>query len=114
MWPTKDIPSDYLELAQRLVSQDYVSEREFVDLCLLAIKHVESDSVGMNTRSDMAIYISNLWFRHGNISSVSLLSEIGGQFGEWELPGHFVIDDKAGKYYCDMVRRMVYEADEKY
>ena len=110
----EEYPTRYLELAQRLVAQESVSEREFVDLCLLAVKYIKSGKVSLFTRSDMAIYVSNLWFKHDNISSISLLSEIGGQFGEWEIPGHFDIESKNGKYFWDMVQRMVREADEKY
>lgn len=114
MWPEKNIPADYLKLAQKLVQQETVTEREFIDLCKLAIKYVKSGEVSLYTRSDMALYVANLWVCHENISDVSLLSEIGGQFGEWEIPGCFVIEDEPGKYYWDLILRLIDEADKKY
>lgn len=113
MWPEKDVPKDYLKLAKRLVNQETVTKREFIDLCKLAIKYVQSSDVSVRTRSDMAIYIANLWLNHKNIGSVSLLSEIGGQFGEWEIPGSFVIDDVRRPYW-ELILELVDEADKKY
>src|SRR5438876_10220681 len=112
MWPEKDIPEEYLTLAKRLVGQPSVTEREFVDLCMLAVKYIKSGNVRLYIRSDMALYIANIWLGHKNISDSWLLDEIGGQFGEWEIPGTFVIDDELHKPYWEMLRQWIADADK--
>ncbi len=114
MWPEKDIPLDYLILAKRLISQKVVTEREFIDLCKMAIQYVEQSKISSLTRSDMAMYIAHIWLNHKNINNVSLLSDIGGQFSEWEVPGAFMIDDEVRKVYWYRLQQWVHEADEKY
>jgi hypothetical protein len=113
-WPEKDIPREYLVLAQELVQRPTVSERDFIDLCKMAIKYIQSGDIPINTRSDMALYIANLWVKHKNIGDVSLLSDIGGQFGEWEIPGSFIIDHEPFKQHWDLIVRLVDKADKLY
>lgn len=114
MWPENNVPSEYLLLAKKLIHQDSISEREFIELCKLAVKYIQSGKVSVRTRNDMALYIGNLWLRHENIGDVSLLSEIGGQFAEWEIPGSFKIDDAIGERQWLSLLEMIDEADKNY
>lgn len=113
-WPEKGIPKDYLLIAQELVHRKDVTERQFVDLCILAIKYIDSGQVPLFVRSDMALYVANVWLGHPNILDVSLLSDIGGQFAEWEIPGTFRIEDEVHKPPWERLKKMVNEADGRY
>ena len=114
MWPTKDIPDEFLKLAQGLVFKQSVTEVEFIALCKLAVKYIDSGKVPVVIRSHMALYIANIWLNHKNIGDISLLSEIGGQFAEWDREGSFVIEDDTGKEYWSDLKKWIAEADKKY
>lgn len=114
MWPEKDLPEDYLKLAKALIAKKEVTEREFVDLCVLAIRCINEGRTTLEARSDMARYIASLWLRHKNIGDIDLLSEIGGQFAEWEIPRTFKIDDELHRPYWEDLQKWVAEADQKY
>lgn len=113
-WPKAGIPKDYLETATRLVRQPVVTKGEFVALCTLAVHYIDTGQVPLMVRSSMALYIGSLWFRHENISESSLLSEIGGQFAEWDIPGNFDIENKLERADWELTKRLIREAQEKY
>jgi hypothetical protein len=114
MWPEKDIPEDYLELAKKLIRQGYVSEVEFVELCNLAVKHIDSGSIPIEIRSDMALYIANLWLCHNNIGDATPLDDIGGQFADWDIPGSLSVEDDLGKRYWERLKHWVDIANDKF
>lgn len=92
-WPTHGIPAEFLALAQRLLKEQHVTNEDFLRLCKIAVDAIDSGQVPLYVRSDMALYIASLWLNNKNISENSLLDEIGGAFGELEIPGSFMIGE---------------------
>ena len=82
-----------------------------MNLCKLAIMHIDSGDVPIAIRSHMALYIANLWLRHENISRKDLLDEIGGQFAEWDVEGTFYIESDLYKAEWERLKSWVAEAD---
>jgi hypothetical protein len=113
-WPTKDIPTDYLKLAQLLVGKKEITKQEFIRLCKLAIYYTESRELKAQTQGDIFLYIANLWFRHSNIDDNSITSDIGGQFADWEIPGTLDLTHPADKKEWERLKHWIGEADEKY
>jgi len=114
MWPTDNIPQDFLDMAMPLVHKQSITEREFIDLCKLAVAEIDSGVVPLYARSDMALYIANLWLNHENISSRDLLDEIGGQFAEWDIDGALEIENELILEFWERLKRWLVAADEKF
>lgn len=114
MWPEEHVPEDYLRMAKALIARDDVTAREYINLCKLAVAYIDTGKVDGDVRSDMALYIAAVWLRNRNIDEVDILNAIGGQFGEWEIPGTFVIDTEPEKSQWQRLMKWVDEADEKY
>lgn len=112
-WPKENVPDEYLEIATKLVGKSVITKKEYLDLCLLAIKLINSGQTTLTGRSNMAMYIANIWLCHENISEDDLLDEIGGQFAVFDIPGTFIIDDDLHKPYWEQLKTWVSEAEEK-
>jgi hypothetical protein len=113
-WPKNGIPKEYLNFALKLVEKPFVTKREFIDLCKLAISLVDAGQTTVQSRADMFYYITNLWFRYDNIDDGSITSDIGTTFGAWEIPGSLDLSNRHDIERWEELKTWVSEADKKY
>jgi hypothetical protein len=113
-WPKDEIPEEYLSLALRLIKKSFVTKREFIDLCKMAVKLVDAGQTTVQSRADMFYYITNLWFRYDNIDDGSITSDIGTTFGAWEVPGSLDLSNRHDIERWEELKAWVSEADKKY
>lgn len=112
--PDENVPPEFLTLARNLASKQHVSKAEFVSLCKFAVKLIDAGQTGLYGRSHIAYHIAGLWLRHKNIDDVSLLNDIGGQFGVWDREGSFDLDDEIVNKRWSELKSWIVEADNKY
>jgi hypothetical protein len=114
MWPTKDIPQDYLDLAQALVKRESVTKQEFLRLCNLAVHYVDAGQTNSQSQADMFLYIANIWLKHDNVSDGSITDDIGGEFAEWEIPGQLQLQHDTDQKLWARLKSWLDIANEKY
>lgn len=104
------VPLEFEENSKALFAKDLVSEREYVDLCLLAFKLIESE---WDKRQGMAYRLAGLWLRHKNLEENELLDQIGSEFDVLELPDKHAAGSEEGvrKHWAE-VEKLVKEADK--
>lgn len=112
--PNENVPPEFLTASRKLYGRKRITKREFIDLCKLAVKLAESGRTDTLGRSHMAYHITGLWLAHKNIGSASLLSGIGGQFGELEIEGSFDLDSEFDRKRWQELKEGIIEADRKY
>lgn len=106
------VPKEFEEYSKDLFSKSSISKRDFVDLCLLATKLIDTN---WNKRQGMAYHIAGAWLKYKNIDDNDLLDQIGGEFGTLELPDHHAAGSEAAvRQKWQQVKELVLEADKKF
>lgn len=106
------VPKEFEAYSTALFKKAEISEREFVELCLLATSLIDAN---WDKRQGMACRIVGAWLKYKNIDQDDLLDEIGSEFGTLELPDHHVAgSEKAVRIKWDEVGALVKEADRKF
>lgn len=106
------VPKEFEEYSASLFAKDSITEREFVDFCLLATKLIDKK---WDKRQGMAYHIAGAWIKYKNIDADDLLQQIGVEFGELELPDHHAAgseEDVRDKWQS--IKESVLEADKKF
>jgi len=106
------VPQEFEVYSNNLFKKDKISEREFVDFCLLATSLIDTH---WDKRQGMAYHIAGAWLKYKNIDKNVLLDQIGAEFGELELPDHHAAgsEEKVRKKWED-IKNLVKEADNKF
>jgi hypothetical protein len=106
------VPSEFEEHSKALFAKDSITERGFVDLCMLATKLIDAH---WDKRQGMAYHIAGAWLKYKNIDQDDLLDQIGGEFGILELPDHHAAgSEEQVRQKWHEVKELVKEADEKF
>jgi hypothetical protein len=106
------VPSEFEEYSKALFVKESISKREFVDLCLLATKLIDTH---WDKRQGMAYHIAGAWLKYKNLEQDDLLDQIGGEFGTLELPDyHAAGSEEEVRTKWSEVKELVKEADEKF
>ncbi len=104
------VPPEFDKCSKALFAKNFVSEREYVDLCLLALSLLESE---WDKRQGMAYRLAGLWLRNKNLEENELLDQIGSEFGVLELPDkHSAGSEESVRKQWAEVRKLVKEADK--
>jgi hypothetical protein len=114
MWTEKDVPEDYLTLANKLVHSTLVTKTDFIYLCKVAIRIVETGKLTPEGKANMFVYIADIWLRHDSIDDGSITSDIGGQFAEWEIPGTLNLKYPVNQQNWQKLKSLVAKADKAY
>lgn len=106
------VPPEFEERSKVLFAKESISEREFVNLCLLATELIDTD---WDKRQGIAYHIAGAWLKYKNLEQYDLLDQIGGEFGTLELPDHHAAgsEEEVRKKWSE-VKELVKEADEKF
>ena len=106
------VPKEFEEYSTLLFKKDGISERDFVDFCLLATRLIDAN---WDKRQGMAYHIAGAWLNYKNIDKDDLLDQIGGEFGNLELPDHHAAgSQRAVRAKWEVVKDLVKEADKKF
>lgn len=106
------VPKEFEEYSKALFTKETISQREFVDFCLLATSLIDNN---WNKRQGLAYHIAGAWLNYKSISEDDLLDQIGGEFGTLELPDHHAAgsEDEVRQKW-NKVKVLVKEADKKF
>ncbi len=105
------MPDEFKKAADKLFARKAITEREYVDLCVLATKLVDEH---WDNRQGFAYNIAGM-LAYPAVQENPLLGEIGRQFGELELPNPHVADSEDGvREKWQQVKNLVIEADKKF
>lgn len=100
------------EYSNNLFKKEAISEREFIDFCLLATDLIDTY---WNKRQGMAYHITGAWLKYKNINEDDLLDQIGGEFGNLETPDAIAAgtEEQVRKKWKEL-KKLVKEADGKF
>jgi len=105
------VPKEFEEYSRSLYAKESITEREFVDFCLLATSLVQNH---WNNRQGFAYHITGAWLKYKNIEKDDLLDQIGATFGQLELPdGHIAASEEGVRREWDNAKKLVVEASNK-
>jgi hypothetical protein len=113
-WPTEGIPEEYLLLATRLVHRSFITKVEFVDLCKLAVKYINTGQTSVHSRAGMFLYITYLSLGHDNIDDDTITGRIGDFAADWERDGALDLQSEQGAGRWNDFESVVAEAAKKY
>ena len=106
------IPDEFEKHSKLLFKKDHISEREFIDFCLLAIDFTNSHWVN---RQGMAYQVVGAWLKYENIDQDNLLHQIGTEFSSMELPDHFISSSEQGvRNKWSELKILIDKADSKF
>jgi len=111
--PEANIPSEYLQTAKPLLQREFVSQVEVLELCLLAIRLIDSEQPVSRGRRGMSSYIADIWFSRDALDDDSLLEEICCQFRDWEIEGRFDFNNKLNVAEWERTKNWVAKAEER-
>lgn len=106
------VPTEFKKRSKVLFSKESITEREFLDFCLLATQLIDTN---WDKRQGMAYHIVGAWLKYKNIEQDDLLDQIGAEFGTLELPDyHAAGSEEEVRQEWKEVIELVKEADEKF
>jgi hypothetical protein len=106
------VPKEFEDYSVRLFEKDSLSERDFVDFCLLAINLVDTN---WNKRHGMAYHIVGAWLKYENIGKDALLDQISAEFGLLETADDVTFkNEKNVRKAWDKLKQLVKEADSRF
>ncbi len=106
------VPKEFEEYSNSFFKKDSITEREFVDFCLLATQIIDKN---WDKRQGIAYSVAGAWVRYANIEEDDLLDQIGTIFGTLELPDHQVAgSEEEVRDQWQAVEELVKEADKKF
>jgi acyl-CoA-binding protein len=111
---SKNVPVAFAKHVHRLLAQQNVTERNFIDLCQSAIACFEKNTDDQVMQSNIAYHITDVWYRKPKLYAAKPLREIGRQFSEWEKPGSFHMDYILDKHSWEQLKVKIVEAHKKY
>ena len=106
------VPDEFRKLLDALCSKAVISDRDFIDLCLLAVELIDDH---WDMRTGMAYHIAGVWLSSQTIREGSLLYQIGGEFGTLELPDYHVAgtEEQVREKWRD-VAKLVRSAEQQF
>lgn len=114
-------PKEFEVHSKALFKKQTITEREFVDFCLLACKLIDDH---WDKRQGMAYHITGAWLSYSkNVSDNDILDQIGAEFGLLESPDSLAAypsstDDVENEVIVrkmwDEIKLQVQEADQKF
>jgi hypothetical protein len=106
------VPQEYQSFCDKLFQKQTITEREFVELCLLAMQLIDKH---WDMRQGIAYKIVGAWMNYRNIDQDELLDAIGQECGQLEIPDiHGAGSEAAARQRWEHVKELVREADQKY
>lgn len=107
-----EVPIEFENYYNEKFRKDTVTEREFVDLCLLALKLLDDN---WDNRFGFAYKITHVWFTYRNIEKDELLDTIGQEIGTLEIPDniHYSGENEVRAKWKE-IEKLVKEADKKF
>jgi hypothetical protein len=106
------VPPEFEKYSKALFKKTTITKREFVELCLLAAKFIDTH---WEQRQGMAYHITGAWFYYKNIDTDDLLDQIGAECGSLEVPDEHVIGgSKEVRKKWQELKELIKEADERF
>lgn len=100
------VPKEFEEHSKKLFAKESITEREFVDLCSLAVKFSESH---WEKRMGLAYTVVCFWH---HVEHNNQLDEIAGEFASLEIPDVHVQGDVRQKW--QHVKKLILQADKDF
>jgi len=106
------VPREFEEFSNTFFKKKAITQREFVELCLLAAKLIDTN---WDKRQGIAYNVTGAWLYYKNIDKDDLLDEIGAECGSLELPDQYIAaTEKEVRKKWQKLKDLIKEADEKF